>query len=155
MTFYIEPFNTYNIPYAVRLGEELHGLGSLNHIPFNHKISLDNTKQAATNPNWCCRIAVTDEDSYVGFVAGYVTPFLFSDALLALEVGWYVRQGTKDRTKIAVKLMRNFISWALDDKKAVQVQTGDIANINSLAVDSLYRHIGFKRYGTIYQFTRD
>jgi hypothetical protein len=74
---------------------------------------------------------------------------------MALEDAWYVREGTENRTKIAIVLMRGFVSWALDTMKAVLVQTGDIAAIDSLAVDNIYRHLGFKRFGTVYKYTRE
>jgi hypothetical protein len=73
---------------------------------------------------------------------------------MALEDAWYVREGAEDRTKTAVYLMKAFIGWGLDDMKAVLIQTGDIASINSHAVYSLYKHLGFKRFGTVYKYER-
>lgn len=148
--FKIEPLTLKNIPYAVALGKELHSLGSLNVIPYDDEYARLNVEQAAINPSYFVRLALDENDTYVGVVAGYLTPFVFSKKLMAIETCWYVREGVKERTKIAVTLMKQFVNWALKENNATHVQTGDIANINSLAVDTVYRHIGFTRIGTIY-----
>ena len=43
---------------------------------------------------------------------------------------------------------------ALIPKGAVLVQSGDVAGIRTVAVDALYRHMGFTRFGTIYKYAR-
>lgn len=150
----IVPFDQFNVPYAVGLCEELHGLGSYNHIAFDRAHNYGVCANAATSQDWFCRIAQDDEGIYTGFVAGYVSPFVFSPKLLAVESAWYVRKGSQMRTRVAVQLMRQFVDWAINDRKAVHVQTGDVAHIDSLAVDALYRHLGFQRAGTIYKYSK-
>jgi hypothetical protein len=106
------------------------------------------------NPDYYIRVGIDDGGEYCGFVGGHVTPFFFSPKLMGVEDGWYVRAGTPGRTKIAVRLMRGFVAWCLDERGALLVQTGDIAAINSLAVDAIYKHMGFTRFGTIYKYER-
>jgi ribosomal protein S18 acetylase RimI-like enzyme len=103
--------------------------------------------------NYYFRMA-RDDTGYVGAVCGSVAPFFFSPSLMGVEDAWYVREGTPNRAAIAMRLMRGFVDWCLDDKGAVLVQTGDIASIDTLAVDTLYRRMGFTRFGTVYKFVR-
>jgi ribosomal protein S18 acetylase RimI-like enzyme len=144
------------IPHAVALAKELHGFGTFgqNGPAFDWDFCINQFMWVERNPRYYAHFAANDEGVYVGGVVGHVDTFFFSPEYMALEDAWYVREGVTDRTKIAVKLMRGFMGWALDDMKAVLVQTGDIAAINSLAVDSIYRHLGFERFGTVYKYQR-
>jgi ribosomal protein S18 acetylase RimI-like enzyme len=53
-----------------------------------------------------------------------------------------------------MKLMRGFVDWCMNEKGALSVQGGDIANIQSVGVDALYRRMGFARLGVIYKYVR-
>lgn len=150
----IVPLDFSNVPYAVELCRELHGLGSYRHIEFDRHFTQLTCVNAVLDRNWYCHLAQDDSGIFTGLVAGHVTPFVFSPRLLGVENAWYVREGSQERTKLAMRLMRGFVSWCFDDRNAVHVQSGDVANINSLAVDALYRHMGFKRVGTIYKYQR-
>ena len=87
-------------------------------------------------------------------MCGKVVTFYFSPQLMGVEDAWYVREGTPKRAAIGMALMRGFVSWCLDTKGAVLVQSGDVAGIRTVAVDALYRHMGFTRFGTIYKYAR-
>ena len=145
-----------NLSYAVALARELHGLGKFGEIgpPFDWDTTRRNFTGICLSPNGYFCLAVDDDGTYVGAVCGRVYPFIFSPRLFGLEDAWYVREGTPKRAAIASTLMRGFVNWCLDEKGAVLVQTGDVAAIHSHAVDTLYRHLGFKRFGTIYMFQR-
>lgn len=150
----IESLTRHNVAYFVSLCEELHGLGSFKHIPFELMKTTETVCDAANDPSWYLRISKV-EGVYTGLVAGYVTPLFFSRRLMAYESAWYVRPATKFRTKAAVEMMRGLMQWALDEKEAVALQTGDIADINSIAVDALYRQLGFKRAGAIFLYAKE
>lgn len=153
----IVPFTEENVSYAVQLGRELIAAGTfgINGPPFEWDYALEGTKFLMGLDNYYLRLAYDDDDAPCGFVFGHVQPFYHSPKLGAYEDGWFVRPGTHERTKIAVKLMRGFIAWALDERGALLVQSGDIASISPLAVDSIYKHMGFKRYGTVYKYVRE
>ena len=140
--------------YAIALGKELHGLGSFRDVPFDYEHIKQVTLRCMSDPSWFCRIAADDDGAWCGIMVGYVDSFLFSQQLLANECMLYVRDGTKSRAKIAMMLIRAFVAWALDERGATHVQTGDVASINSTAVDALYRHAGFERFGIIYKYSR-
>jgi hypothetical protein len=74
--------------------------------------------------------------------------------VLGVEQAWYVREGTVRRAAIGMQLMRGFIDWCMNEKQAVEVQSGDIAGIRTVGVDAIYRRLGFTRYGVIYKFAR-
>jgi hypothetical protein len=100
-------------------------------------------------------MSLTDSGEYTGFVGGHVCPFFFSPALMAIEDAWYVREGSTDRTKAAVMLMRSMMHWAIEEKGALLLQSGDIAGIASVAVDALYKRLGFQRLGSIYKYSTE
>lgn len=146
-----------NIPYCVAVAKELHGLGTFgqNGPEFDWDFCTYQFIDVCKDSTFFHRFAIDSSGNYVGGLIGHVLPFMFSPRLMALEDAWYVRDGAEDRTKTAVTMMRQFINWAFDEKNAVLVQTGDIASIDSVAVDNIYRHLGFKRFGTVYKYVRE
>lgn len=153
----IVPFTEENVAYAVQLGKELVAAGSFSIIApeFDWDYTIAGIRHLMGLDSYYLRLAYDDDDAPCGFVGGHVQPFYFNPKLCAYEDAWFVRPGTKGRTKIAVKLMRGFVAWALDERGALLVQSGDIASIDSLAVDSLYKHLGFKRFGSVYKYARE
>ena len=141
-----------SIPYVVSLCKELHALGSYRHIPVDDEYLLHFVTNAAYNDDFFVCTAQDDDGVYVGFVAGMVVPMVFTPRKIGVEHAWYVREGTPRRGKTACALMRLFVDWCVMDKGAIHVQAGDVANINSVAVDGLYRLLKFKRAGTIYMY---
>jgi len=146
-----------NVAYATQIAKELHAIGVFGREgpEFDWAYSLGAFTDIIDDPRFYARYAVDDDGLYVGAVVGHVEPFWFAPKLMAIEDGWYVREGTPSRAKIAMKLMRGFIDWAYGHKDCWLVQTGDIAAANSYAVDTLYRHMGFTRFGTMYRYMRD
>jgi hypothetical protein len=152
----IEPLTFETVPYATQLAKELHELGVYGRIgpAFDWDHTLKVMIRVIKNDDYCFKLAKVD-GQYTGAVVGHVEPFFFSPKNGAIEDAWFVRPGSPERTKAAVMLMRQFVAWALDEKQATQVQSGDIADIDSFAVDNIYRHLGFRRFGSIYKFQRD
>lgn len=153
----IVPFTEENVAHAVQLGRELVAAGTFGSDgpEFDWEYTLEATRFLMGLDRYYLRIAYDNADAPCGFVAGHVQPFYFSPKLGAFEDAWFVRPDTQGRTKIAVALMRGFVSWALDERGALLVQSGDIASIDTLSVDSLYKHMGFKRFGTVYKYARE
>jgi hypothetical protein len=143
-----------NVGYAVGLGQELVSASVFGDTgpAFDWQHTLASTRHAASSPHYFIRLAQSDDGSYTGFVGGHLSPFFFSPRLMGIEDAWFVREGAPDRTKAAMMLMRAFVDWCID-RDAVLVQSGDIANINSVATDTLYKRLGFRRFGTAYKYT--
>jgi hypothetical protein len=144
-----------NLAYAVGLARELHGLGCFGRDgpEFDWDWCRRTMLSVMYDPNYYFMLA-HDDTGYVGAVCGKVVQFYFSPKWMGLEDAWYVREGTPKRAAIGIKLMRGFVGWCLDAKGAYLVQSGDVAGIRTVAVDALYRHMGFTRFGTIYKYAR-
>jgi hypothetical protein len=152
---WIVPLSYDNLAYAVGLAKELHALGTYGRDgPEFDWVWCRNTMVSTLgDPNYYFRLART-EAGYVGAVCGKVVAFYFSPKGMGVEDAWYVREGTPKRAAVGMRLMRGFVNWCLDTKGAVLVQSGDVAGIRTVAVDALYRHMGFTRFGTIYKYER-
>jgi hypothetical protein len=46
------------------------------------------------------------------------------------------------------------MKWAIDERGALLLQSGDIASINSTAVWAIYNKLGFTRFGAVYKYAR-
>jgi hypothetical protein len=143
-----------NVGYAVGLGKELVSASVFGQTgpAFDWGYTLAALRHTAGNPTYFVRLSRTDDGEYTGFVGGHLSPFFFSPERMAIEDAWYVREGTPNRTVVALTLMRAFVLWATE-QDAIMVQSGDIANINSVATDALYKRLGFERFGTAYKYT--
>jgi len=139
--------------YLVAICQELHSLGSYRDIPFDWQFMLENARMIIHSDTHYACLARSPEYGVFGYVAGNLEWFWFSPQCYAQEGAWYVRAGVKDRAKTAFALMRSFVKWA-ESKGALMVQSGDIANIDTVAVHGAYTRLGFKRYGVIYKYER-
>ena len=152
----IVPLHYSNVAYAVALAKEMHGLSTfaVDGPEFDWDYTYINMQATLDNSHYYFRLAYDDDEMFCGAVCGRVIPFYFSRELQGVEEAWYVREGTHNRAKIACALMQGFVGWCIDEHRAHMVQSGDIADINSLGVDALYKKLGFKRYGSAYKYTR-
>ena len=149
------PLSRENVAYAVALAKEMHGLStfSVDGPEFDWDFTYNNMYSTIGLPDYYFRMADNNGD-FCGAVCGRVITYYFSRKLQGIEEAWYVREGTKDRAKIACALMGGFVDWCMNEHGTLMVQSGDIADINSLGVDALYKRLGFKRYGSAYKYTR-
>ena len=144
------------VAYLVQLGRELVAAGTFGSDgpEFDWNYTLMNTKRTLDLPDYYIRMAWDDDGKPCGFVAGHLITFFFSPKLMAVEDGWFVRAGTRGRVRIAIELMHGLMRWAIDDKQAMLLQTGDIASINSTAVWAIYNRLGFTRFGAVYKYSK-
>lgn len=150
----IVQLGTDNLAYAIGLAKEMHELSKegCGWPDFNWEFCRHMFIRRMNEPNSYFRLAQSTE-GYVGAVYGHVEPFHFSSKLLGIEDAWYVREGTIARASIGKALMQSFIDWC-ETKNVAFVQSGDVACIRSVGVDTLYRHMGFTRFGVIYKYER-
>jgi len=141
-----------NIPYCVELARELHALGVFGRQgpPFDWDYCTATFIDVAQDRNSYARFAVNEDNQYVGGVVAHLTPFFFSPHQMVIEDALYVKEGTPKRASVGLMLLRGLEAWA-QSCKAVLVQTGDIASIDSHAVYRFYIHAGFEKFGTVYQ----
>lgn len=122
-------------------------------IPFDWNHTMDRLYDTCHRPDYYMCMAQHD-DVYTGVVAGHVTCHVFSPQVLAHEDVWYVRPDTPERTKTAIALMRDLMQWT-KERGATMLLAADSASISPLAVDRLYRHLGFKRFGSLYKYQEE
>lgn len=150
----IEPLRDDNVAHGCALAQELVSLGTFgNEVPFNWDYFFGFLLRSMDRPEFYIRLANVD-GHYVGGVCGHLEPFLFAPVLMGIEDAWYVREGTPDRAKIAKQLMQGFVDWCYF-RDAIMVQSGDVAGINTIGVDALYKRLGFERFGSIYRHKRE
>lgn len=152
----IVPVTEENVAYFTGLCKELHNAGTFGiHGPdFEWDYTLDLMRTLTARDDYYMRMAYDDEDKPCGLVGGHIMSFYFSPKIIAYEDAWYVREGTKMRARTAIALMRGLMGWALDEKKALLLETGDVASIDSTAVWELYKRMGFVHFGTLYKYSR-
>lgn len=155
MKVVVERLNPENLAYAVGLARELHALGTFGSDgpSFDWEFCSKTAARIMNHPNYYFTLARAKDD-YVGAVVGHVEQHFFSPEIMGIEEAWFVREGTANRAAIGMGLMRGFVDWCMNEKYALSVQSGDIANIQSVGVDALYRRMGFARLGAIYKFAR-
>jgi hypothetical protein len=146
-----------NVAYCVALCKELMELSSFKTMgyEFDWQFTMQAMQRFSVRHDCYLYMSQLDDGEYTGFVGGHVEPFFFSPRLFGLENAWYVRKLSQGRTIAAIRLMRGFMKWATEEHGVTLIQSGDVAAINSIAVDRLYRHLGFKRFGVIYSYTKE
>lgn len=120
----------------------------LPHLGFDMASTRALGERCLNMPNYLCQMAFVDGHN-IGCMVGYVTPLVFSNKIIGVEEGLYVRQGTQDRAAIAAEMLRRFVRFC-EDAGAVDVRTGVINGAENYAADVFYRRNKFKRIGTIY-----
>lgn len=134
-----------------KLIKELVSLGSFNDLPFDEKHTMKTIEHSLRTPGYFTLLSKdTEYNEYTGIVAGHLSQMLFAPITIAIEMCWYVREGAYQRTLTGKRLMQTFEKWAFDNGAKI-IQTGEVAGINSVAIDRMYRLLGFSRAGTIYQ----
>src|SRR5262245_11576631 len=107
--------DAYNIPQCVALARELHNLGTFgyNGPEFDWDYCTAQFIRVCKSPNFFHMFAIDEDERYIGGMIGHVETFMFNPKLMAVEDAWYVREGVKDRAKIAKHLMQSFVNWGL------------------------------------------
>ena len=149
----LERLSEENIAHACRLTKELVDLGAFKEeVPFVWDYYFGYLLSIIDDKDHYFMLANVD-GVYIGGIYGFMQRFTFAPVRLGMEHGWYVREGTASRAKIAMMLMRGFVSWCYDNG-AIMVQSGDVAGSNTIGVYALYKRLGFERFGTIYRNKR-
>ena len=87
-----------------------------------------------------------------GLYAGYITPYYFSNELVANDIAWFV---VKERrgTSLGLRLLTAFEKWS-KDQGASEIRVGYSTDINPTAFDSLMLKRGYSRVGGNYRLER-
>jgi len=151
----LEPVNEQNMAYACAIFKELHGLGAMSCYEFDESYNRAVTAHHMHEPGWWGRLARDVNDTeYVGVMVGNVQFALFGQHKIGVEHALYVRAGTRFRGAIAMRLVKDFMSWCYLVHDCIMVQSGDIASVDGEAARAIYIRCGFRNYGALYSHER-
>ena len=131
-----------------KLGREMHEESSYSSLAFSPERLRQVFSLYLRDPNKIVLLGVVNGET-CGLYAGYLTPYYFSNDLVANDIAWFV---TKKRrgSSLGLRLLSAFESWALD-RGASEVRIGYSTDINPSAFDSLMRKRGYSRVGGNYR----
>lgn len=137
-----------DVEQIVQLGQQLQQNSAYKKGAFN----TDKAKQAVsmmiTSDTDQAFIAESD-GKIIGFFLGGVTYEWFSDDLIAFDYSVYVVP-EKRNGRTAIKLFKAFEEWATE-QGAKSVQVGITTGINIKGNSRLYRFLGFKDSGVLFE----
>lgn len=147
---YIEAMTIHHMEQFLDICRELWSMSDvLPHLGFDVLSTTRLGMRCLNDPACFCQMAFDDAGVNVGCMVGYVTPLVFSNKIIGVEEGLYVRDGTPSRAGIAAEMLRRFVRFC-EDAGAVDVRTGVINGAENYAADVFYRRNKFRRIGTIY-----
>jgi GNAT superfamily N-acetyltransferase len=132
----------------ITLGREMHSESSFSKLQFNPRRVLETFNHYLDDDNKAAFIARKGETP-VGFYAGYVTKYYFSDETVASDIGWFVRKPFRG-TRVGLRLLDVFEEWA-EKKGASETRIGFSTNINPEAFDRLMKKRGYDAIGRNYR----
>lgn len=141
----IRPATANDVPVLVELGRAMHAVSSYAHISYNadkvrHSlIDLINGQGVVFAAERAGRV--------IGGLAGYVTPYWFSDELLGMDLTLLIDPASKNGIT-ALRLIAAFEYWC-KAKQARQMKLGITTGIHVEATEKLYDVAGLKRDGIV------
>lgn len=143
----VEPATVDDAPRLAELGELLHATSSYAGIPYNRQKVVDLMRSLAGGAGVV--FVVRRDGAIVGGIAGAVTEHWFSDEKLGYEYSFFIEPSARHGIT-ASKLVVAFATWCRM-KGAKQVRMGITTGINEQGTAGLYRLLGFKDAGALFQ----
>lgn len=137
---------TQDIVHCVHLGKLMHEESSYSFLSY-HPVKVANLlKFSIENENYFAMVAENDR-TIVGVMLGHVTPYYFSDDLIAQDLVVFVKK--EHRGSFAgVSLINKFCDWA-DSKGCKETLMGITAGIETDRLKKLYEKLGFEQAGIV------
>lgn len=88
-------------------------------------------------------------ESAIGFIAGKMSHYLFSDRRIAVECAWFVAPGHR-KGMVGVRLAQEFMRWGKQNG-AADVMISPSTGISAERTFRLLQKIGFEKQGEIYK----
>ena len=143
----IEDIPAIDLMKVVHLGRDFHQESSFRRISFDEGILINFLSAAIVNDSYYLRGAY-HRGLLTGVLVGYLTPYVFSQELHAVETALYVIPD-KRGSSAAFKLIKNFEQWAIS-KDAREVIITIRSDINKHRVTKLYNKLGFQSEGSFH-----
>lgn len=105
--------NISDLPELVSLGRQIHKESRLSKLPFAGEKLAEQLKSILDPPNgaYCILISEQPNDGITGVIMGYVTEYMFSNDLAAMNYVYYVKPGYRG-SSLAIRLLTAFRKWA-------------------------------------------
>ncbi len=143
----VEVATPYDAHEIAALGQLLHDTSSYAGIPYNLAKVAELMRSLATGGGVV--FVVRRDGAIVGGIAGGVTAHWFSEELLGFEYSFFIRPDARNGFT-AMKLINAFRIWCRA-RGAKSVRMGITTGIHEASTGQLYRLIGFKDAGSLFQ----
>jgi GNAT superfamily N-acetyltransferase len=136
---------------VARLGRLMHEESSYSKLEFNEDRLRHIFNIYTTDPTRALILGRVNGEA-CGLYAGYITPYYFSNELVANDIAWFV---VKERrgSSLGLRLLTAFENWA-KDQGVSEIRVGYSTDINPTAFDSLMIKRGYSRVGGNYRLER-
>jgi hypothetical protein len=132
------------------LGLQMHAESRFSGLTINIQKTRISVEKLIANPlTSCVLLAQSHDGATVGMLAGFVTDFFFSEALVAQDKVFFVLPAHRG-SSAALKLLIAFRRWA-ENRKAVEICINMSVDIEQAQFDKFMTHMGFKSCGSNYQ----
>jgi len=129
----------------VEIAHQIHQASLYSEIEMEEDKLLAQLEYASnTHPSGYFRLAVLGDKLYGAFL-GMISPGFFCDALIAKDMGWWVKPEHRG-SPAAICLLRDFEKWA-KEKGASKVMIGQTGVENIEKTTKLFTHCGYKVVG--------
>ena len=147
---YVRRLTAQDIAACVYLGSIMHAESSYACIAYNQIKVAHLLRTCVDDENHFA--AVAGKERIDGFIAGYVTPYFFSDELIAQDFGVFVRPDARG-ARIGASLVKKFRDWAFA-KGCLEVCLGITTGVATERTTQFYESLGFERAGNIMKLKR-
>lgn len=138
-----------DIETLIDLGEKMHNEGHFKNTEYNRDKLRELAYSLINDADKCCFVAERN-NVIIGFFMGGAYFHYFGNTMTCCDFLTYVDKDYRGGSTGA-KLIAKYIKWALDlgiDRN--QIRLGDSAEIDSQAVDRLFKFMGFREHGRLY-----
>lgn len=134
-----------DVPVLVELGRTMHATSTYAHISYN----ADKVRRSLIDliNGHGVVFAAEKAGQVIGGIAGYVTPYWFSDELLGVDLTLLIDPASTNGIT-ALRLIAAFEFWC-KKKQARQMKLGITTGIHVDATEKLYLIAGLKRDGIV------
>jgi GNAT superfamily N-acetyltransferase len=145
----IRPARQDDLPQLLELGRRMHQESVYRDFEFCERRLTSYLAMVLDTPGRYCLHVAEREGRIVGFLAGYLEPFLFGRETVAHDTAFFVDRSQRGTTT-AKRLIDAFRGWARE-RGARELCLGVSSGIEPERVGAFYERLGLSRAGAIYK----
>jgi GNAT superfamily N-acetyltransferase len=143
----IRKFTPSDAPAMMNMCHELHLQSALAFVPFSEDKIRELFTLAIVKPSQYLFLVAENEGEYVGSVFARLTPYYFSNELMAHEYWIYVKEQWR-KSSVGTMLAERMYDWAKDNG-AIEVMISPSAGINNASAERWLNNIGYQTIGVM------